>query len=133
MLLGTWTRALPFCPSASAQARDLVLDVLRRWGLDCAAPNAQQCASELVTDALRNGSPPIHLVIKRWTDSIQVTVIDWNERRDGDGSVSAYGEPWLRHCIVEGLTTRRGVEALTRGRAAWFDIAVDPPDREPRR
>jgi hypothetical protein len=45
--------------------------------------------------------------------------------------VIAYGEPWLRHCIVEALTTRRGVEALSRGRAAWFDIAVDPPDRAP--
>lgn len=107
----------------------MVGEVLRRWGLDCAVPNAQQCASELVTDALRNGSPPIHLVIKRWTDSIQVTVIDWNER-DGDGCASAYGEPWLRHCIVEGLATRRGVEALSRGRAAWFDIAVAPPGRD---
>jgi hypothetical protein len=108
----------------------MVSDVLRRWGLDRAVQNAQQCASELVTDALRNGSPPIHLVIKRWTDSIQVTVIDWNERHDGDGFLAGYGEPWLRHCIVEGLATRRGVEALSRGRAAWFDIAVDPPDRE---
>ncbi len=124
--LGTWTKALPFCPVASAQARQLIAEVLGSWGLDHVASTAQQCASELVTDALQRGSPPVHLVIKRWTDAVQVSVIDPNEPRQDDGASGAYGERSPRRRMLEGLVGGWGVEAVSGGQAASFDIAVAP-------
>jgi hypothetical protein len=127
VLLGTRTKALAFRPSASAQARQLIGEALVSWGLDGVASNAQQCVSELVTDALEHGSPPVHLVVKQWTDAVQVTVIDWSEHHSGDGATSAHTESGIRWRIVDGLVSRWGVETLPAGRAAWFDIAVELP------
>jgi hypothetical protein len=122
VLLGTRTRALDFSSPAASEARRIVAEALVAWELDLEVPALQSCTSELVTDALRHGDRPLHLVIQHWSDCVQVMVISGGDPRDEPADRSPYDEPSVRRRIVEGLATSWGVEPLPSGTAAWFDI-----------
>jgi hypothetical protein len=132
VLLETLTEPLNFRSSAPMAARRILADVLMSWGLDHHVGMAQLCTTELVTDALRNGEPPLILVVLRWTDRLQVTIVNGSEERDRSGDLAPFSESRIRTRIVQALAVSWGVESVSMGTAAWFDVDTQP-GRRPRR
>jgi hypothetical protein len=126
VLLGSRTEALDFHPSAPKAGRRVVAKALVSWGLDRHVGVAQLCTTELVTEALRHGRSPLHLVVQRWTDCVHVTVIDGAKNHDETRDLGPYSESWTRQRIVEGLVGSWGVEPVPAGTAAWFDVDTQP-------
>ncbi|QIQ04646.1 SpoIIE family protein phosphatase [Streptomyces liangshanensis] len=116
--VATWDIAAD--PSQVERARRLVVDQLDAWGLSEAAFITELVASELVTNAVRHGAPPIRLrVIRDRTLICEVS----------DGSSTA---PHLRRAretdeggrgllLVAGLTQSWGTRQTTTGKTIWCE------------
>jgi hypothetical protein len=92
-------------------------------------------ASELVTDSVRHGAPPIELTIECHVTEVVVTVTD-----AGSWRPPAQGEaPDLSWVLVDKIARSWGVEPTSTGRMLWCSIpsgAVpegEPGDRRPTR
>jgi hypothetical protein len=122
---------LDFHPGAAVQSRRIIAEALESWALDLDVGVVQVCTSELVTNALRHGKSPLHLVLQHWTDSVQIVVIDGSEEHEGHPDVGPYGELPIRLRIVQGLAASWGVEQVPAGTAAWFDVDTGPRSKAP--
>ena len=86
--------------------------------------------SEVVTNALEHGAPPIDLRVDRAEDHIRVEVRDGSplrpRRRDEDVAPSEVRGRGMT--IVERVTDRWGVDPLADGKSVWFelDLRDDP-------
>lgn len=67
---------LPDDPSAPSCARQLVREVLPRWHLAGLVDDAELVVSELVTNALRHGLPPVVLTVWRLPVGLRIDVRD---------------------------------------------------------
>ena len=113
-------------PAEVGRARALSTDFLRDLGSN--APEvAVLLVSELVTNAIRYGRPPIHLRAARKGQGLRVEVTDGERRapapasgRDGD-DVPEGGRGLL---LVEGLADRWGWSPIGRGKLVWFELDV---------
>ena len=108
------------------ESRRIIAQVLAAWEPDVDASVIESCTSELVTDALRHGDPPLHLVVQHWTDCVRVIVINGRAPSGHETGLATYDESSVRRRIVEGLATSHGVDALPVGTANWFDAATSP-------
>lgn len=63
-------------PHAPADARRATHDALRLWGLPALADRVVLVVSELVTNSVRYGRPPLRLDLRRLCDGIRVDVHD---------------------------------------------------------
>lgn len=61
---------------APSQARRAVRQVLVAWRLPGLVDSVVLAVSELVTNALRHGRPPVHLVLHRHRDRVRLEVHD---------------------------------------------------------
>jgi anti-sigma regulatory factor (Ser/Thr protein kinase) len=68
--------ALPDDATAPGQARAAVRDILLRWNLADLLDDAELAVSELVTNAVRHGLPPVSLRVCQRPDSIRIDVSD---------------------------------------------------------
>jgi serine phosphatase RsbU (regulator of sigma subunit)/anti-sigma regulatory factor (Ser/Thr protein kinase) len=119
--VATWD--IPADPAMVAHARDLAADQLRAWGLASAAYTTQLVVSELVTNAIRHGAPPVQLrLIRDHTLICEVT----------DSSSTA---PHLRRSrtldedgrgllLVCDLTQSWGTRQTTTGKTIWCQQAL---------
>ncbi|MEV0173043.1 SpoIIE family protein phosphatase [Streptomyces sp. NPDC050803] len=117
-----WT--LPGDPAVVSTARHLAERQLAAWGLDDLAFTTELIVSELVTNAIRYGTPPIRLrMIRDRSLGCEVS----------DGSSTA---PHLRHagesdeggrglCIIAGLAARWGTRFGRRGKTIWCEQVLD--------
>ena len=113
-------------PAEVGRARALSTDYLRDLG-STAPEVAVLLVSELVTNAIRYGRPPIQLRAARKGQGIRVEVTDGERRaparssgRDGD-EVPEGGRGLL---LVEGLADRWGWSPIGRGKLVWFELDV---------
>jgi len=120
---------LPREPDSVAEARRLVRDVLATWGIDGAlAGTVALLVSELVTNAVLYGAPPIDLTLDFDDAALRAEVRDGADRMPeqavaprGRGN-GGYG---LR--IVEQLAHDWGVERHGGGgKSVWFAIERGP-------
>jgi anti-sigma regulatory factor (Ser/Thr protein kinase) len=103
---------LPWEISASRIARD----ALGRWG---ANPEAAVVVSELVTNALRHGAPPISLVTERTAETFRISVHD--ERRD----MGALAPDSLGLRLVEAFSARWGISHVNDdGKCVWAEFSA---------
>jgi anti-sigma regulatory factor (Ser/Thr protein kinase) len=82
------------------------------------------CTSEIVTNAIEHGAPPIELRIARNSSTVRVEVVDTSPlmpRRSDPPPSSIRGRGLL---IVERCADGWGVEELADGKAVWFELAV---------
>jgi anti-sigma regulatory factor (Ser/Thr protein kinase) len=112
-------------PADVAQARRAVRDALRRWGLDLDPDVVALLVSELVTNALVRGRPPMELRASRVGSGLRVEVLDGaGERRPRRRSVRpSSDDPRGRGLtIVSALATRWGTAPSPGGKAVWFEL-----------
>ncbi|WP_438489295.1 SpoIIE family protein phosphatase [Streptomyces sp. S186] len=117
---------LPAEPAAVATARELATGQLARWGLAELSYASELTVSELVTNAVRHASGPVHLRLLR--DLALVTEV----------SDTAHTSPHLRYAasddeggrglfIVAQLVQRWGTRYTRTGKTIWTEQAF-PPD-----
>jgi anti-sigma regulatory factor (Ser/Thr protein kinase) len=112
-------------PADVAQARRAVREALRRWELDLDPDVVALLVSELVTNALVHGRPPMELRASRVGGGLRVEVLDGEgERRPRRRSVRpAADDPHGRGLtIVSALASRWGTAPSPGGKAVWFEL-----------
>ncbi|MFD5462630.1 SpoIIE family protein phosphatase [Kitasatospora sp. NPDC127059] len=113
-------------PTQVARARQLAADQLAAWGLEETAFVTELVVSELVTNAIKYGQPPIRLRLIRDTSLICEV---------SDGSATA---PHLRRArifdeggrglmLVAQLTQGWGTRHTTSGKTIWCAQTLSPP------
>jgi anti-sigma regulatory factor (Ser/Thr protein kinase) len=119
---------LPYLPSAVPQARRVLRQCLRDTGLDDdASDTAELLVSELVTNAVKYGRPPVWLLVELRPGLVHATVSDTStalpERREIDDD-SEGGRGLL---VLDALAGSWGAVSVESGKYLWFDMAVALP------
>ncbi|MER6738244.1 SpoIIE family protein phosphatase [Streptomyces puniciscabiei] len=124
--VATW--ALPSDPAAVAQARAEILAQLTQWQLHEVAFTAELVASELITNAIRYGRPPIRLRLIRDT-TLLCEVFDANSTAPHLRRARTLDEGGRGLLLVAQLTERWGTRHHAEGKTIWAEIAL-PSGRE---
>lgn len=120
---------LPHAPQAAGIARRLALDTLNAWGVrEDEAHQVVLAVSELVTNAVEHGLPPValQLVPPNEQQMIHVAVTDGgpaNERgaRTADCEPDEHGRGSV---IIDFLAAARGTRMYRRSATHWADLPL---------
>ena len=133
-----WDRfetALPFDETAAAIARNAMANILGSWSVASGVvANVVLIASELVTNAVNHGRPPITLRVSRTTSELLLEVIDAAghvPRVLRPGPADDHGRGLH---LVSTLAQKWGTRGTERGKAVWCTIpfaAADPASGGP--
>lgn len=124
------THRLSATPDAPCRARWLIDEVCRRWQLDGLREPALVVASELVTNAVQHGGPPIDLCVIIRYRVLRIEVSDDSPAMSA--MLAARPEGMANHGLrlVEALAQDWGAVPTTRGKTVWADLVILPgPDR----
>jgi anti-sigma regulatory factor (Ser/Thr protein kinase) len=118
---------LPYLPSAVPRARQVLRESLRGAGLDeDATAVAELLVSELVTNAVKYGQPPVWLLVELRPGLVHASVSDTStalpERRVVDDD-SEGGRGLL---VLDALAGSWGAVTADHGKYLWFDLVVTP-------
>ncbi|MEJ1202156.1 MULTISPECIES: ATP-binding protein [unclassified Streptomyces] len=118
----------------SRAVRDGVRDQLDRWGSGALAPDAELVVTELLSNALRHGRPPVRVALTvlcapRGRSSVRVEVTDSGAAFDV-GLVRArwrhpsfrVGETGRGLFLVDALCSRWGDRPAEGGHTVWADL-----------
>jgi GAF domain-containing protein len=107
---------------AASRARRFVLDALTEWNLPDLADDAVLAASELVTNAVLHGGPPVELRLATVPGGVRV------EARDGSRVSPVRPLPTADTmtgrgiALVEAVSARWGIDQLPEGKAVWCEV-----------
>lgn len=118
---------LPAEPTSAAVARDAVRKACH--GVDVDVHSVMLCTSELVTNAVLHGQPPIELEVTVGAEVVHVAVHDTDQSASAVSrrrplSVDTISGRGLE--IVQALATAWGSEATGDGKVSWFRIDRSP-------
>ena len=126
-------KALPLDPAPEAvkEARAWVRRVLDRLDRDDIVDTAELCVSELVTNAILHGAPPISVRVRGTRDHPRVEVRDASseppevnlEMTDEDHLLATFGRGL---CLVALHSQAWGAELVPEGKVVWFEPAHEP-------
>ncbi|WP_078948006.1 SpoIIE family protein phosphatase [Streptomyces griseus] len=122
--VATWD--VPPDPALVAVTRQAATDRLTAWGLDEAAFVTELVVSELVTNAIRYGEPPIKLRLIR-DRSLICEVSDGSSTSPHLRRAHAFDEGGRGLLLVAQLTQRWGSRQTTNGKTIWAEQPL-PPD-----
>jgi serine phosphatase RsbU (regulator of sigma subunit) len=113
----------------AARARGEVAASLSGTNLAHLTNDAQLVVSELVSNALLHGAPPIRLNIDVGTDRVRLAVFDTSTTPPGRNHAGETAMTGRGMMVVEALTVRRGVERLGSGsgsgKQVWAELSGD--------
>ena len=126
-------RALPLDadPEAVKQARSWVRSILGRLDRDDITESAELAVSELVTNAILHGTPPISVRVRGTRDHPRVEVRD-SSNRPPEVNVEMADEEHLLATFGRGLglvalhSSAWGAELAPDGKVVWFEPAEEP-------
>jgi anti-sigma regulatory factor (Ser/Thr protein kinase) len=105
--------ALPHDATAPATARTAVRTTFVRWRVLALVDDAMVAVSELVTNALRHGLPPIGLQLRRGARQVRLDVADARAEPISDGQeATVLAESGRGLDIVRTLADDVGIEAI---------------------
>ncbi|MFP3986505.1 SpoIIE family protein phosphatase [Streptomyces sp. E11-3] len=117
------TLDLPHDPAAVADARAWTGRLLATWGLDDLAFVTELVVSELVTNAIRYGHPPVQLRVLRDTMLI-VEVFDGNSTAPHLRHAQVFDERGRGLMLVAQLTDQWGTRHSHRGKTIWCEQRI---------
>ncbi|MEH0448248.1 SpoIIE family protein phosphatase [Streptomyces sp. B21-102] len=112
-------------PAHVAEARQAATEQLAAWGLEEAAFVTELVVSELVTNAIRYGAPPIRLRLIR-DRSLICEVSDGSSTSPHLRRAHAFDEGGRGLLLVAQLTQRWGSRQTDRGKTIWAEQSLDP-------
>lgn len=120
---------LPVDILSPAHSRAWLAVVLGAWSEESSLALAQLLTSELVTNALRYGGPPLRVGLRCDDERVRVTVADSTPdgpRLKDPGPEAESGRGMI---LVEALATTWGVERYDVGKGVWFEFPSEQPSR----
>lgn len=115
---------LPAHPQAVGKARELAREVLRVWSLPGLVEEVTVIVSELVTNAIVHGSPPITFALHRRGPLVRGEVTDHGAGRPAPVSAGTDQAHGRGLAIVSAYCARWGVEPAPGGKTVWFICAA---------
>jgi anti-sigma regulatory factor (Ser/Thr protein kinase) len=109
-------------PGEVARVRRLLTDTLHTWHTGIAADIAVLLASELVTNAILHGKPPLGLRVTLRGRTLRVEVTDRQWARVMASPVPPDATSGRGLVLVEALATRWGCEEAGRQKTVWFEL-----------
>jgi serine phosphatase RsbU (regulator of sigma subunit)/anti-sigma regulatory factor (Ser/Thr protein kinase) len=112
---------LPADPAIVAQARKTAVDQLTSWGLEEASFVTELVVSELVTNAIRYGLPPIRLRLIHGTDCLICEVSDASSTAPHLRRARVFDEGGRGLMLVAQLAQRWGTRHTPHGKTIWTE------------
>jgi anti-sigma regulatory factor (Ser/Thr protein kinase) len=123
--VATWE--LESDPSIVARARKYADEQLTAWGLDDAAFTTELIVSELVTNAIRYGRPPIQLRLIHQDSTLISEVYDSSGSTPHMRRARIFDEGGRGLLLVAQLADRWGTRHDRIGKTVWAEQSVDRP------
>ncbi|MEU4142488.1 SpoIIE family protein phosphatase [Streptomyces parvulus] len=120
--VATWD--IPADPSLVAPVRKQVLDQLSAWGLLEASFTAELVVSELVTNAIRYGAPPIRLRLIHDAATLICEVSDTSHTAPHLRRARTWDEGGRGLLLVAQLTQRWGSRHTAEGKTIWAELGL---------
>ncbi|MER7895879.1 SpoIIE family protein phosphatase [Streptomyces sp. NPDC096046] len=120
--VATWD--IPADPALVAPIRKQVVDQLGHWGLLDATFTAELVVSELVTNAIRYGAPPIRLRLIHDASTLICEVSDTNHTAPHLRRAKTWDEGGRGLLLVAQLTQRWGSRHTAEGKTIWAELAL---------
>ncbi|MFE7312164.1 SpoIIE family protein phosphatase [Streptomyces sp. NPDC057555] len=117
---------VPFDPAAVAGMRSRIADKLAEWGLAEAVFATELVVSELITNAIRYGSPPVAVRLLR-DRSLVCEVADGSNTSPHLRYAASTDEGGRGLFLVAQLTDRWGTRYTGRGKVIWAEQPLPPP------
>ncbi|CAO5171827.1 conserved hypothetical protein [Frankia sp. AiPs1] len=118
---------LPYLPSAVPQARHVLREGLRMSDIPEDVRNtAELLVSELVTNAVKYGEPPLWLFIEMRPGLIHASVSDTSTVLPQRRTAAADAEGGRGLLVLDALAGSWGTVAAETGKYLWFDLPVPP-------
>ncbi|MEV8566419.1 ATP-binding SpoIIE family protein phosphatase [Streptomyces sp. NPDC051322] len=122
------TMDLPSDPAAVSGARGFASDVLTAWGLEELTFTAELIVSELVTNAIRYGKPPIQLRLIL-ESTLTCEVFDASSTAPHLRRARTFDEGGRGLLLVAQLTKRWGARHTREGKVIWAEQALPEAER----
>ncbi|MFJ1653965.1 SpoIIE family protein phosphatase [Streptomyces sp. NPDC088337] len=120
--VATWD--IPADPSLVAPVRKQVVDRLDDWGLSEAAFTTELVVSELVTNAIRYGTPPIRLRLIHDEAHLTCEVSDTTHTAPHLRRAKTWDEGGRGLLLVAQLTRRWGSRHTAEGKTIWAELGL---------
>ncbi|GAA4789236.1 SpoIIE family protein phosphatase [Streptomyces ziwulingensis] len=120
--VATWD--IPADPALVAPVRKQVLEQLAAWTLWEASFTVELVVSELVTNAIRYGAPPIRLRLIHDATTLICEVSDTNHTAPHLRRAKTWDEGGRGLLLVAQLTQRWGSRHTTEGKTIWAELAL---------
>ncbi|MFE2537800.1 SpoIIE family protein phosphatase [Streptomyces sp. NPDC059371] len=120
--VATWD--IPADPALVAPIRKQVADQLERWSLTVATFTAELVVSELVTNAIRYGEPPIRLRLIHDTEILICEVSDSSHTAPHLRRAKTFDEGGRGLLLVAQLTQRWGSRHTPEGKTIWAELSL---------
>lgn len=122
--------ALPSGAESVRVARDFVGRVLAGPAWAAQREAAQLLVSEVVTNALRYGTPPFSMTVEITGDCVEVAVIDEEQEAPRQVDVDELAESGRGLRLVSALAANWGTRSRANGKAVWFTLEREAPPPE---
>ncbi|MFC9116531.1 MULTISPECIES: SpoIIE family protein phosphatase [Streptomyces] len=120
--VATWD--IPADPALVAPIRKQVLDQLADWSLTDASFTAELVVSELVTNAIRYGAPPIRLRLIHDASTLICEVSDTSHTAPHLRRAKTWDEGGRGLLLVAQLTQRWGTRHTAEGKTIWAELTL---------
>ncbi|WP_431961395.1 SpoIIE family protein phosphatase [Actinacidiphila sp. bgisy160] len=122
--IATWE--LPSDPATVARARHHTTSQLATWGLEETSFTTELLVSELVTNAIRYGKPPIQLRLIHNNTALITEVTDTSNTTPHLRRARTYDEGGRGLLLVAQLAQQWGTRHHPRGKTIWTEQALTP-------
>ena len=105
-----------------AQARQVVAECAARLGLHEQSDDLVLVVSEIVTNAVRHGAPPVRLEVVADEEAVVVAVVDGSARRPLLRDAGDDAEGGRGMTLLDLLASEHGVDASPPGKTVWARV-----------